>query len=81
MGLCDRIIADEQLPSFPALDDKSDDELLAGMVRLDASRDHVEHAVGEHVRRLRDRGVTWARIGDALGISRQSAWERFSGEE
>jgi hypothetical protein len=22
---------------------------------------------------------TWARIGAALGITRQSAWERFSG--
>ncbi|MFF5262568.1 hypothetical protein ACFY4C_26835 [Actinomadura viridis] len=33
------------------------------------------------VRELRRRGVTWARIGQALGITRQSAWERFSGEE
>ena len=30
---------------------------------------------------LRKRGVTWTRIGDALGISRQAAWERFSGAE
>jgi hypothetical protein len=30
---------------------------------------------------LRRRGVTWARIGTALGIARQSAWERFSGEQ
>jgi hypothetical protein len=27
---------------------------------------------------LRSREVSWARIGAALGISRQSAWERFS---
>src|SRR5215813_5777521 len=27
---------------------------------------------------LRSREVSWAHIGDALGISRQSAWERFS---
>jgi hypothetical protein len=27
---------------------------------------------------LRSRDVSWARIGAALGISRQSAWERFS---
>jgi ATP-dependent Clp protease ATP-binding subunit ClpX len=33
------------------------------------------------VRMLRERGVTWARIGEALGMTRQSAWERFSGEE
>jgi hypothetical protein len=33
------------------------------------------------VRRARALGATWARIGDALGMTRQSAWERFSGEE
>jgi biotin operon repressor len=27
---------------------------------------------------LRRREVSWAEIGEALGISRQSAWERFS---
>jgi ATP-dependent Clp protease ATP-binding subunit ClpX len=27
---------------------------------------------------LRERGVSWAVIGDALGISRQAAWERFA---
>jgi ClpX C4-type zinc finger len=27
---------------------------------------------------LRSREVSWAQIGGALGISRQSAWERFS---
>ena len=27
---------------------------------------------------LRSREVSWAQIGDALGISRQSAWERFT---
>lgn len=30
------------------------------------------------VRILRDRKVSWAQIGDALGVSRQSAWERFA---
>ncbi len=27
---------------------------------------------------LRARGVSWAQIGAALGVSRQSAWERFT---
>jgi ATP-dependent Clp protease ATP-binding subunit ClpX len=30
------------------------------------------------VETLRSREVSWAKIGDALGVSRQSAWERFS---
>jgi ATP-dependent Clp protease ATP-binding subunit ClpX len=29
----------------------------------------------------RSRGITWTRIGAALGMTRQSAWERFSGED
>jgi len=81
VGLCDEILADEAVRDFPALPDKDVDELFAGMVRLDASRGKVERAVGDHVRVLRERGVTWARIGESLGISRQSAWERFSGED
>jgi ATP-dependent Clp protease ATP-binding subunit ClpX len=30
---------------------------------------------------LRARGVALARIGAAFGVTRQSAWERFSGGE
>jgi hypothetical protein len=30
---------------------------------------------------LRDRGVSWTRVGEALGVSKQAAWERFSGED
>ena len=41
----------------------------------------VETDLRSWVQELRCRGVTWSRIGGALGITRQSAWERFSGEE
>jgi hypothetical protein len=30
---------------------------------------------------LRERGSSWTQIGAALGITKQSAWERFSGED
>ena len=33
------------------------------------------------VRAARGDGYTWTQIGAALGISKQAAWERFSGEE
>lgn len=79
--LCEQVISEQPMPSFPPLDGKSDEELLADVVRLDQSRGQVEAAVRDRVLRLRARSVTWARIGEALGISRQSAWERFSGEE
>ena len=79
VDLCAQVISEQS--SFPSLDGKSDDELLADMARLDKSRGQVEAAVQDRAQRLRSRSVTWARIGEALGISRQSAWERFSGEE
>ena len=40
----------------------------------------AEQAVAGHVGELRARGVSWTRIGAALGISKQAAWERFAGE-
>jgi hypothetical protein len=52
--------------------------LLETMLRLHRSREDVEQAVARYVRELRKRGMTWSRIGEALGISRQSAWERYS---
>lgn len=30
---------------------------------------------------LRERGHSWTQIGKALGMTKQAAWERFSGEE
>ncbi len=35
---------------------------------------NVRIAVG----RARDQGQSWERIGSALGVSRQAAWERFA---
>jgi ATP-dependent Clp protease ATP-binding subunit ClpX len=33
------------------------------------------------VNELRKRGLSWSKIGEALGTSRQAAWERFSDDE
>ena len=33
------------------------------------------------VRKARHLGASWARVGETLGMTRQSAWERFSGED
>ena len=67
--------------TLKAWDGLSNDGLLAEMVRAHAAHQSVDRAVGLHVAALRARGVSWARIGEALGMTRQSAWERFSGEE
>jgi hypothetical protein len=35
----------------------------------------------DQVRRARADGCSWTEVGEALGTSKQAAWERFSGEE
>jgi ClpX C4-type zinc finger len=68
-------------PPIKAWEGLSDEELLGEMVRAHGAHTNVDRAVARHVAALRARGVTWARIGEALGMTRQSAWERFSDEE
>ena len=59
----------------------SDDELLATLPRVAAVSRQVEGELAAAVAEARSRGITWTRIGGALGMTRQSAWERFSSEE
>jgi ATP-dependent Clp protease ATP-binding subunit ClpX len=61
--------------------DMSDEDLLKHLPRVAAAGAQVEQQLTRWVRMARSRGITWARIGAALGMTRQSAWERFSGEE
>ena len=54
---------------------------------LDGLREahHVETAIEkvlrEQVRRARSAGCSWSEIGQALGTTKQAAWERFSSEK
>ncbi|HLU71995.1 MAG TPA: ClpX C4-type zinc finger protein [Nonomuraea sp.] len=66
---------------IPWPDAMSDEEILDFLPRVAAISAQVDANLRVWVERLRDRGVSWARIGAALGTSRQSAWERFSGEK
>jgi ClpX C4-type zinc finger len=59
----------------------SDDDLLAMLPKIAATGVQVDRQLDKFVRHARSRGITWTRIGTALGTTRQSAWERFSGEE
>lgn len=70
--------AELRLPVWKSL---TDEQMLDHIPRVAAVADQVEADLRSWVQELRRRGVTWARIGQALGITRQSAWERFSGEE
>jgi ATP-dependent Clp protease ATP-binding subunit ClpX len=59
----------------------TDEQILDQLPRLAAAAAQAEAGLQRLVTILRERGVTWARIGTALGVTRQSAWERFSGDE
>jgi len=65
-------------PTLPEWASISDDELLERIPFIASSAANIEAGLRDRVHELRDRGVSWARIGAALGITRQSAWERFS---
>lgn len=67
--------------SVPWAETLSDEELLHHVGRVAAASAQVDESLQLWVDTLRERGVTWVRIGAALGMTRQSAWERFSGEE
>jgi hypothetical protein len=56
----------------------TDAQLLAALKPAEASLDAVRSVLQAQIDTLRERGVSWSQIGDALGVSRQAAWERFS---
>jgi hypothetical protein len=57
------------------------DAVLASLPRVSKAGNQAEYILTEYVRKARELGASWAAIGQALGMARQSAWERFSAEE
>ena len=55
------------------------DQLLTGLPRMAAAGAQVETRLGRWVDRARTQGATWAQIGQALQVTRQSARECFAG--
>lgn len=81
---CVRISADymagrspERAPATPLVE-RPTESLLALLAPIEETVEGKANQLQTVVEALRGRSVSWARIGDALGISRQSAWERFS---
>ena len=85
VALCQLIIGESQSGSVPQLRawELADDvhAVLESLPRVARAADQVEQDLSGWVGRARELGATWARIGEALGMTRQSAWARFSGEE
>ena len=80
IDLCNEIIAGR----FPDKSKhRSDNELpTERLLERLQSIEETLHGKGNQLQKvvelLRSREVSWAQIGAALGVSRQSAWERFS---
>lgn len=64
--------------STPPWDKMSDPEMLSTLPLIAATAEQVNTFMGDWIQLLRERNLSWAAIGKAMGISRQAAWERFT---
>jgi ATP-dependent Clp protease ATP-binding subunit ClpX len=78
VGLCNDILAGRPTPGFAGWGSLTDAQLLKALPPSEAAVEAVRAVLQTQVEILRERGVSWNVIGEALGISRQAAWERFS---
>jgi len=82
--ICDACVATctgvlEATPAGPAdWAARSEDELLAALRLSEQTVEATRAVLQAQIDHLRGRGLSWEKIGGALGISRQAAWERFS---
>ena len=77
VGVCNKIL--EATPQkFTGWEAMTDTQLLGTLAPANAALEGVRTVLQAQVDTLRQREVSWADIGNALGISRQAAWERFS---
>ncbi|MBO3752308.1 ClpX C4-type zinc finger protein [Streptosporangiaceae bacterium NEAU-GS5] len=80
VDLCNDILTQEGVvpASIPNWETLGTADLLERLPRLATVAQQAETSVRAGVDKLRAQGVTWERIGIALKMTRQSAWERFS---
>lgn len=81
VALCADVIANKPVDTkqnVPVWAGVDDEDLLAHLPRIEAVRSQVDDDLRGWVGEARQRGLSWDRIGQALGMRRQSAWERFA---
>jgi ClpX C4-type zinc finger len=84
VDLCGQIIAassDGERRYLPWQQANSLDTVFAALAHAHAAQAQAEGILAGWVGRARQLGATWAQIGDALGVTRQSAWERFAPDD
>jgi hypothetical protein len=79
VDLCNEVISGH-LPSSKSgsLEELPTERLLERLGPIEETVQGKGNQLQQVVDVLRSRKVSWAAIGAALGISRQSAWERFT---
>jgi len=78
VALCVKICEDDKIPTEMGSPELVPNEPLLLILKNAAALDeNLRTALQRMVDVLRKRGVSWARIGEALGVSRQAAWDRF----
>lgn len=77
MDLFKKSVPDEQPIPHAPWSNMNDGELLRQLPLVAKARDDVEMHLRTWVTAARERNLSWASIGESLGMSRQSAWERF----
>jgi hypothetical protein len=79
--LCQKILQQESSPAteprLPAWETMTDDEILDHLPSIMAVQGQVNDNLRDWIGHLRDRNVSWERIGASVNMTRQSAWERF----
>jgi hypothetical protein len=75
---CNRILSGKRTPGFAGWSSLTDGQLLAALPASESAVEATRAVLQEQIDQLRRRGVSWSVIGEALGMSRQAAWERFS---
>jgi hypothetical protein len=83
--LCEDVIAQKSGPGpveqvAPWESETDLQKILANLPSVATAGAQVEANLVAWVSRARTLGATWARVGEAMGMTRQSAWERFAGE-
>lgn len=79
VALCVKICDDDNISTEIGNPKLVPSEPLLLILKNTATQDEqLRNALQQMVDVLRGRGVSWARIGEALGVSRQAAWDRFS---
>lgn len=75
---CNQVLAGRRASAFAGWASLGDDALLDSLRSAGRCAEALEGSLRDQVRTLRARGISWQRIGDALGVSRQAAQQRFA---